>query len=109
MAARAGVRAEDEQLGERLIVVDPPVVPDKPIWPDRLLLAAIGIGGGLALGLALALAIELLLQPIRDPGTLAALVGTAPLAMIPLIEERPSPQKSEGRWSFISRIWSRSR
>jgi polysaccharide biosynthesis transport protein len=109
MAARAGVRAEDEQLGERLVVVDPPVVPEKPIWPDRLLLAAMGIGGGLGLGLVLALAIELLLQPIRDPATLAALVGTAPLAMIPLIVERPKPQQFARRWLGNPRIWSRSR
>ncbi|MFA7603269.1 MAG: Wzz/FepE/Etk N-terminal domain-containing protein [Novosphingobium sp.] len=109
MAARAGVRAEDEQLGERLIVVDPPVVPDKPIWPDRLLLAAMGIGGGLALGLVLALAVELLLHPIRDPLALSAIVGTAPLAMIPLIKERPKPQQTQRRWPIIGRLWSRSR
>ncbi|MDE2403604.1 MAG: lipopolysaccharide biosynthesis protein [Sphingomonadales bacterium] len=109
MAARAGVRAEDEQLGERLVVVDPPVIPDKPVWPDRLLLAALGIGGGLGIGLVLALGMELLLQPIRDPASLAALVGSAPLATIPLIQERPKPQQEEKRWSFIPWKWARSR
>jgi uncharacterized protein involved in exopolysaccharide biosynthesis len=109
LAARAGVRAEDEQMGERLTVVDPPVVPDTPVWPDRLLIAAIGIGGGLGLGLMLALAIELLLHPIRDPAALAAIVGSAPLAMIPVIVERRRPETADKGWPIIGRLWSRSR
>ncbi len=109
LAARAGVRAEDEQMGERLTVVDPPVVPDTPIWPDRWLITAIGIGGGLGLGLVLALAVEILLLPIRDPAALAAIVGSAPLAMIPVIGKRPQPKQIRKRWPIIGRLWSRSR
>ena len=33
LAARAGVRAEDEQIGQRLTVVEPPIVPDEPSGP----------------------------------------------------------------------------
>jgi uncharacterized protein involved in exopolysaccharide biosynthesis len=101
LAAKAGVRAEDEQMGERLSVVEPPVVPDTPSWPNRLLLAGIGIGGGLALGLILVFAIELILRPIRDPSTLAHLVGAKPLAVIPVIRARPTPQTG-GRLSFLT-------
>jgi uncharacterized protein involved in exopolysaccharide biosynthesis len=109
LSARAGVRVEDEQMGEKLTVVDPPVVPDKPIWPDRLLISLMGIGGGLGLGLVMALAVEILLHPIRDPGALAALVGSAPLAMIPVIHEKRNPEQMGGRWPIIGRLWSRSR
>ncbi|PKP68705.1 MAG: lipopolysaccharide biosynthesis protein [Alphaproteobacteria bacterium HGW-Alphaproteobacteria-5] len=86
MSARAGVRAEDEQMAERLSVVEPPVIPDQPSWPNRLLLGAIGLVGGLALGIMLALAAELFLRPIRDPATLKALLGAPPLGIIPVIE-----------------------
>lgn len=85
LAAQAGVRAEDEQMGERLSVVEPPIVPDAPIWPNRLLIMAMGVGGGLALGLVLALGIELLLRPIRDPKLLAAVTGLPPLGVVPLL------------------------
>lgn len=109
LAARAGARAEDEQMGEKLSVVDPPVVPDTPVWPDRLLISAMGIGGGLGLGLLLALAIEIILRPIRDPGALAALVGSPPLAMIPVIRERQAPKQNRKGLPVIGRLWTRSR
>jgi uncharacterized protein involved in exopolysaccharide biosynthesis len=85
MAARAGVRAEDEQMAERLSVVEPPVVPDEPSWPNRLLIAAVGIIGGLGLGTVLAFAVELLLRPIRDPNSLKAIFGDSPLGVIPVV------------------------
>ncbi len=109
LAARAGVRADDEQMGEKLSVIDPPVVPDTPVWPNRLLISAMGIGGGLALGLFLAFLIEILLRPIRGPASLAALVGSGPLAMIPVIGEKPKPNKGGKRANFFTRLWSRSR
>lgn len=91
LAARAGVRAEDEQMGQRLTVVEPPIVPDEPIWPNRLLILAIGIGGSLAFGFLLALGIELLLRPIRDPKSLAAITGAPPLGVVPVIPRRRQP------------------
>lgn len=109
LAARAGARAEDEQMGEKLAVVDPPVVPDSPIWPDRLLISLIGIGGGLGFGLLLALATEVVLHPIRDPAALAALVGSPPLAMIPVIRENRKAARPAKRWSIFGRFLSRSR
>lgn len=109
LAARAGVRAEDEQMGERLAVVEPPIVPDTPIWPNRLLIAAVGIGGGLGLGLVLALAMELFLRPIRDPGALAAIVGSSPLAVIPPIKARPLPKNNGRTPSIFARFWPGSR
>lgn len=100
LAARAGVRAEDEQMSERLSVVEPPVIPDSPSWPDRLLLAFVGIGGGLALGLMLALAIELLLRPIRGPAALQNIMGAAPLGVIPVVTPKGSKKRKWHSFKF---------
>ncbi len=85
LAARAGARADEEQMGERLLVVDPPVVPDKPTSPNRPLIIGIGVAAGLGLGLVLAMAIELFLRPVRDPASIRAITGARPLAMVPVI------------------------
>jgi len=104
MAARAGVKAEDEQLSERLSVVEPPIVPDHPTWPNRLLIVALGVGGGLALGLILALGVEIVLRPIRDPDVLAAITGSRPLGMVPLVQQRAQTKAPFRRFAF----WARS-
>lgn len=83
LAARAGVRADNEQMGQRLSVIEPPVVPDTPYSPNVWLIAALGIGGGLGLGLLLAFAAEFIIRPIRDPAQLAAIDGVPPLGVIP--------------------------
>ena len=100
LAARAGVRAEDEQMSERLSVVEPPVIPDSPSWPDRLKLALGGIGGGLALGFILAYAIELLLRPIRGPAALYNILGAAPLGVIPVVKLKTPKKRKWGKFAF---------
>jgi polysaccharide biosynthesis transport protein len=95
LAARASAQASEEQMGQRLMVVDPPVVPDRPASPNRPLIAAGGVIGGFLLGLLLALALEAMLRPIRDPGVLASITGQRPLAMVPVIGAPPRPS----RWS----------
>lgn len=112
LSARANARAGEEQLGERLMVVDPPVVPDSPDSPNRPLIVAIGAAAGLALGLLLGLATEILMRPIRDPAVLAAITGTRPLAIIPEIgapvEHRQSRKASPRRWLTMPRFRKRT-
>ena len=98
--ARAGVKAEDEQIAERLSVVEPPVVPDQPASPNRLLILALCIGGGLALGFVLALAVELAFRPIRDPDSLGVIMGESPLAVVPVLSSRSRLRK---RWFGLAR------
>ena len=88
LAAKAGVRADAEQMGQKLTVVEPPVVPDTPYWPNRLLVGALGPLAGLALGLVLALAAEMLMRPIRSPEALFAFTNEAPLTVIPVLDAR---------------------
>ncbi|MGR6331227.1 GumC family protein [Sphingomonas sp. XXL09] len=86
--ARAGVKAENEQLGERLSIVNPPVVPDEPSFPKRWMLLAGGPAAGFALGVVLMFLVELIMRPIRDPATLTQLFGEAPLGVIPTVSAR---------------------
>ena len=85
MNARAGKRAEDEQQGERLSVIDPPVVPDEPHSPNRPMIIFLITGAGIGLGLGLILLLELINKPIRDTASVALATGEAPLVVIPTI------------------------
>ncbi|TZG27966.1 GumC family protein [Sphingomonas montanisoli] len=98
MAAEAAQKMEIEQRGDRLVLVDPPTLPDRPSSPNRPLL----IGGGIALGtfggVMLALLIELFMRPIRGTASLQNLLGVGPLVVIPTI-------RGNGRGSAPKRRW----
>lgn len=86
MSAQANARVEDEQMGERLSVIDPPVVPDEPVSPNRPALIAGGLAAGIIAGLGLILLLELFYRPIRGGEALREITNEAPLVMIPVIE-----------------------
>lgn len=86
LAAQASAKAESEQKGERLSVIDPPVVPEDPSSPNRPLLIAGGLAFGLGFGLFLVLLVELYYRPIRDMLDIRAVTGDMPLVSIPTID-----------------------
>ncbi|MEO0870553.1 MAG: Wzz/FepE/Etk N-terminal domain-containing protein [Pseudomonadota bacterium] len=85
--AQTSARAESEQKGERLSVVDPPVVADKPISPNKPMLILLGLGAGLGAGAALIFLAEMFFRPIRDGLDIRAVTGAMPLVSIPTISE----------------------
>lgn len=97
MTAQANVKAESEQKGERLTVIDPPVVPDEPVSPNRPKLIGAGFGVGLAIGLILVLGLELILKPVRGVETVRAVAGELPLVVIPTIK-----YEKKRKWTWRS-------
>lgn len=83
IAARGSARINEQQRGERLTVIDPPVTPDRPSSPNRPMLLAGGVVGGLGLGVAIVLLLELIARPIRGVGPLQAITGEPPLVIVP--------------------------
>ncbi|MEP6784468.1 MAG: Wzz/FepE/Etk N-terminal domain-containing protein [Sphingomonadales bacterium] len=102
-AANTALRVENEQKGERLTVVDPPVVDETPVWPNRWLISGAGAGVGVALGLMLAFGLELLFQPLRGPRAAMALAGGELLGAIPTLA---SQHEKRGRLSRLL-FWKR--
>ena len=96
--ARSTQKLTEEQRGEHLTLIDPPVRPDSPTSPNSRLLIGGGIGLGGLLGVALALLVEFLMKPIRSVSALTRLVGEPPLAVVPVISKRKYRAKKK-RWA----------
>jgi uncharacterized protein involved in exopolysaccharide biosynthesis len=100
LKAQNSARMANEQRAERLSLVEPANLPDRPYSPNRLLLIAGGAAAGLGLGLLLALALELLVRPVRSPKQIENL-GLPMIGVVPLIK---MPTRHQGRFSnFFSR------
>ncbi len=79
-------RLEQEQEGEQFRVLDPANLPDKPSFPNRLLFAGGGFGGGLALGLGIAFFLEMRDTSLRTERDVEFALRLPLLAMIPAVE-----------------------
>lgn len=102
LSAQANAKAESEQKGERLSVIDPPVVADEPISPNRPFLIAGGLGFGLAFGMFLILLVELFYRPIRDAGDIRQVTGSMPLVSIPTIDAN---SEDRSRWWNLTKMF----
>jgi polysaccharide biosynthesis transport protein len=76
---------EKLQQGERFSVIDPPSLPDKPDFPNRLKFCGIGLAAGLALGVVVAGAFEFMDDRIYDEKELQKMLPVAVISEIPAI------------------------
>ena len=73
------------QQGERFRIIDPPSLPVKPEFPNRMKFCGIGLGIGLALGAVLVGAFEAMDDRIYDEKELQKLLPVAVISEIPAI------------------------
>src|SRR5215467_1053376 len=73
------------QQGERFRIVDPPSLPQKPAFPNRLKFCGMGLGVGLALGLVVAGAFEMLDDRLHSSKEIKKLLPADVIGEIPVI------------------------
>lgn len=83
--AQVGERIEVLSKGERFSLIEQPNLPTKAASPNRKLIAAAGMLGGITAGLGFILLMELLNHSIRRPVELTAKLGIEPFATLPYI------------------------
>ena len=84
------------QQGERFRIIDPPSLPVKPDFPNRLKFCGIGLGIGLALGLLVGGAFEMLDDRLYDEKELQKLLPVAVISEIPTIPAAADERRE--RW-----------
>ena len=102
LKAQSSARLANEQRAERLSLVEPPNLPDRPHWPNRPIVIGAGAAAGLGLGFLLALIIELLNRPMRSPAQVQSM-GLPVLGVVPILQTNSRKKKRFRLWPFKKR------
>jgi polysaccharide biosynthesis transport protein len=99
---------EQMQQGERFSMIDPPSLPLKPDFPNRLKFCGIGLGVGLALGIFVAGGLEFLDKRLYSEKDIKILLPIPILSEIPEIvnplDERKSKRKIVLGWAMAAMV-----
>jgi hypothetical protein len=97
---------EQMQQGERFSMLDPPNLPMKPDFPDRLKFCGIGLGLGLALGVIVAGGFEVMDDRLHSEKAIKSLLPTVVLSEIPELvsplDVRSSKKKMVLGWAMAA-------
>ncbi len=96
------------QQGERFRIIDPPSLPVKPDFPNRLKFCGIGLAVGLALGAAVVAAFEMLDDRLYSETEIHEIIPAAVISEIPMIvtlaDERSSQRKIWLGWATAAAV-----
>jgi len=87
---------EKRQQGEQFRIIDPPNLPMKPYWPNRLQLSLFGLGAGFVLGIAGAAVVESVDDCVHQEKDLGEVARLPVLGIVPPLLT-PS-EKRERSW-----------
>jgi succinoglycan biosynthesis transport protein ExoP len=85
MTAEIGQEMEKERKGEKFTLIDPAVLPEEPVSPNRPAIIFLSLVLALGAGVGSAAVAESMSSAVRGAKGVAAILHTAPLAVIPYI------------------------
>ncbi|WP_025899937.1 hypothetical protein [Sneathiella glossodoripedis] len=91
--ARLAQNLEEEKKAERFLLIEPPIAPTEPVWPNRPKFLGIGVFLAFATGIGTAVLMELVDKRVRSSRELEALLKHPPLVAIPFIKTQRDIQK----------------
>lgn len=95
MSAQIVQNLEGEQQGERFSLLEPPLMPEYPVKPNRKKLVALGFFLALAAAAGVVVLLEVIFARVRGVNSLTALTGQRPMVVIPYISSPVELQANE--------------
>jgi succinoglycan biosynthesis transport protein ExoP len=106
MEAELSQNLETERKGERYTLVEPPILPDSPVSPNRILILILGVILSVVGAIAAAVVIEMLDDAVKGKEELTEILGAAPLATITYLtiaeEERTVSKRQKFGWAALA-------
>ncbi|MGB7816908.1 MAG: lipopolysaccharide biosynthesis protein [Methylotenera sp.] len=91
---------EMENKGERFVLIEAPLIPEKPIKPNRLMIILAGFFGSIIGAIGLAVLMEALDKRIRGVDVLASVMKIQPMATIPYITNKAELKRKKYMVSY---------
>ena len=106
MTAEVGREMEKERKGEKFTLIDPAILPEEPISPNRPAIIFLSLVLALGAGVGSAAVAESMSEAVRGAKGVVALLHTAPLAVIPYLPNAADTraERSKKRIMLISVI-----
>jgi polysaccharide chain length determinant protein (PEP-CTERM system associated) len=109
MNAQIAQNLESENKSERFILLEPPILPEKPYKPNRIQIFIIGFFLAIASSVGVVVLLETLDKRIRGMEALTHVLGHRPLAVIPFLhtEEEIERKKNMNVREIVAGLWRR--
>jgi protein tyrosine kinase modulator len=105
MTAEVAQAMEKERKGEKFTLIDPPILPEEPISPNRPAIIFLSLVLALGAGIGSAAAAESMDSAVRGAKGVISILNTAPLAVIPyLASQADIGRERKRRWLMIAGV-----
>jgi uncharacterized protein involved in exopolysaccharide biosynthesis len=89
---------ESKQRGERFSLIEPPMIPEQPAKPNRMMIGLLGLFLSLGAGVGAGALLESIDSRIYGRAGVVRLLGVPPLAVIPVLYTEETENKKRSRW-----------
>jgi uncharacterized protein involved in exopolysaccharide biosynthesis len=104
--AKLGESLEQGRKGERFTLIQPPILPEQPVSPNRMAIIFVGLILAAGVGFGFVIIAEAMDQSIRGEKQLADVLGYAPLMSVPYIYlDEELEQKNKTLYSILGSVF----
>lgn len=100
--AKIAENLEQENKAERFSLLEAPLMPDKPIRPDRKKMIVMGFFLAIAAAFGLVMLMETMDKRVRGVEFLTSVVGMRPIGIVPYIKTQAELTQNRGRYKYIA-------